>query len=108
MRLSQWSVRRMIALTIGWIVLFPLVALAVLSAVAFTRRPDPSSLHVAGEPVLPSERARVADLPPQSTDYLVSIVEYEVVPAATVILLPVIALWIAWLVARRHDHEPPT
>jgi hypothetical protein len=98
----------MIALTMAWVVLFPLAVLAVLSILAYTQRPDPSSLHVAVEPVPPSESARVAELPAQSTDYLVSIVEYEVAPAATVILLPVVALWIAWLVARRRDHEPPT
>ena len=81
----------MVALTIAWVGLLPLAALMVVLVFAFTLRPQ-----------------RPGDLPSQSSDYLISIVEYEVMQVAAVVVLPMIALWIAWVVARRRHREPPT
>ena len=98
----------MVAVTLAWLVAIPLAAIAFLFILAFTRRDDPPPARPTAEYSAESDPGRVADLPPQSSDYLVTLVEYEVTPVVSLIAFPVIAAWTAWIVARRRDPEPPT
>ena len=98
----------MVAVTVAWLVAIPLAVLALLLILAFARRDDPPPARPVAEYSAESDTGRVVNLPPQSSDYLVTLVEYEVTPVVALIAFPVIVAWTAWIVARRRDSDTPT
>ena len=107
-RFRDWSARRLTAITVAWVALVPVLAIALALTLAAIAAPDSDTRPAPVADPLVGERGRRGELPLQSSDYLVTVVGYEVAPLAAVLLAPLAVLWGAWLIHRRGDRGPPT
>jgi hypothetical protein len=99
--LHEWSGRRLTAVALGWLFGIPtLAAPAIFGAVGWLARAERDRQVVAaGESVAPG--LRLAPLPGEPGDFLLSVVGPELLMVVALFLLPPAALSLAWLAARR-------
>jgi hypothetical protein len=103
--LRDWSGRRVVALAVAWVLGLPaLVAPALFGAVGWLARTERERAITA----IPDSLApglRVAYLPPEGGDFSISFVSPGVMLLLAFLLLPPLALCVAWVVARRRRSD---
>lgn len=99
--LREWSGRRLTAVALSWLVGIPLLAApAIFGAVGWLARAERDrQVSAAADSVAPG--LRVAYLPPQGSDFTISVMSSELGVTTLLFLLPPVALCLAWLAARR-------
>ena len=98
--LRQWSARRVGTVAIVWLIGLPtLAAPALFGAVGWLARAERErAVTAAQDSIVPG--LRIDYLPQQPGDFVISLANPGVMLMLGVLLLPPLALWIAWIVAR--------
>jgi predicted outer membrane lipoprotein len=99
--LRDWPGRRVLAIALAWVLGLPLLAApAVFGAVAWLARTE----RERAAPAIPDSVApglRITYLPPEPGDFLMSAAGPGVLLLLGVLLVPPLALCVAWIVAQR-------
>ena len=99
--LREWSARRMLILSLVWLVGLPiLVSPALFGAVGWLARAE-RERGAAAAPDSLAPHLRVAYRPPESGDFPASFAGPGAALALGLFLLPPAALWLTWMVARK-------
>jgi hypothetical protein len=106
--LREWSARRVLVVALVWLLGLPvLVAPGVFGAVGWLARAEREGAATAvPDSIAPG--LRVAYSPPEAGDVLMSVAAPGVMILLALLLVPPVALCLAWIVTRRRRPRPAT
>jgi hypothetical protein len=104
--LREWSGRRIGTVAVVWLIGLPtLAAPALFGAVGWLARAERErAVTAAQDSIIPG--LRIAYAPPQPGDFVISLANPGVMLMLGLLVLPPLALCLAWMIARGRSTQP--